>query len=57
MIYGGTQDNATVYGPPKEFNPAIPDHWKYIWIDPWDGGDGCVTQVDPEDDNTVYYSS
>jgi len=57
MIYGGTQDNATVYGPPKEFNPRIPDPWKYIWIDPWDGGDGCVTQVDPEDDNTVYYSS
>ena len=57
MIYGGTQDNATVYGPPKEFNPKIPDPWKYVWIDPWDGGDGCVTQVDPEDDNTVYYSS
>ena len=31
--------------------------WKYLWIDPWDGGDGCVTQVDPEDDNTVYYSA
>ena len=57
MIYGGTQDNATVYGPPKEFNPRIPDPWKYIWIDPWDGGDGCVTQIDPEDDNIVYYSS
>lgn len=57
MIYGGTQDNATVYGPPKEINPAVPDPWKYVWIDPWDGGDGCVTQVDPEDANTVYYSS
>ncbi len=57
MIYGGTQDDATVYGPPKEFNPMIPDPWKYIWIDPWDGGDGCVTQVDPEDEHTVYYSS
>ena len=57
MIYGGTQDNATVSGPPKEINPKIPDPWKYIWIDPWDGGDGCVTQVDPEDDNIVYYSS
>jgi photosystem II stability/assembly factor-like uncharacterized protein len=57
MIYGGTQDNATVYGPPKEMNPAIPDPWKYIWIDPWDGGDGCVTQVDPDNDNIVYYSS
>lgn len=57
IVYGGTQDNATVYGPPKEFNPKIPDPWKYIWIDPWDGGDGCVTQVDPEDANTIYYSS
>lgn len=57
IIFGGTQDNATVYGPPKEFNPRIPDPWKYIWIDPWDGGDGCVSQVDPEDNNIVYYSS
>lgn len=57
IIYGGTQDNATVSGPPKEINYKIPDQWKYIWIDPWDGGDGCVTQVDPEDGNTVYYSA
>jgi len=57
MIYGGTQDNATVFGPPKEINTRYPDLWKYIWIDPWDGGDGCVTQVDPEDDNIVYYSA
>ena len=56
-IYGGTQDNATVFGPAKEINTDFPDTWKYIWIDPWDGGDGCVTQVDPEDNNTVYYSS
>ncbi len=57
LIYGGTQDNATVYGPTLEINPKIKDPWKYIWIDPWDGGDGCVTQVDPDDDNIVYYSS
>lgn len=56
-IYGGTQDNATVFGPPKELNFSAPDPWKYLWIDPWDGGDGCVTQVDPEDNNTVYYSA
>jgi Sortilin, neurotensin receptor 3, len=56
-IYGGTQDNATVFGPAKEINTDFPDTWKYIWIDPWDGGDGCVTQVDPEDNNIVYYSS
>jgi hypothetical protein len=46
-----------VFGPPKEINTRFPDLWKYIWIDPWDGGDGCVTQVDPEDDNIVYYSA
>lgn len=56
VIYGGTQDDATVYGPPKEIKPHFPDTWKYLWIDPWDGGDGCVSQIDPEDDNTVYYS-
>jgi photosystem II stability/assembly factor-like uncharacterized protein len=57
IIYGGTQDNATVYGPPKEINSLAPDLWKYLWIDPWDGGDGCVTHVDPDDDNIVYYSA
>jgi photosystem II stability/assembly factor-like uncharacterized protein len=56
IIYGGTQDDATVFGPPDEIKPNFPDTWKYLWIDPWDGGDGCVTQVDPEDDNIVYYS-
>jgi photosystem II stability/assembly factor-like uncharacterized protein len=56
LIYGGTQDNATVYGPPKEINTRFPDPWKYVWIDPWDGGDGCVTQIDPEDKSIIYYS-
>ena len=55
-IYGGTQDDATVYGPAKELNTNFNDPWKYLWIDPWDGGDGCVTQVDPTDKNIVYYS-
>jgi photosystem II stability/assembly factor-like uncharacterized protein len=57
LIYGGTQDDATVYGPAKEPDPLHPDQWKYLWIDPWDGGDGCVSMIDPEDDNTVYYSA
>jgi len=56
LIYGGTQDDATVFGQPKEIAPNLPDSWQYLWIDPWDGGDGCVTQVDPEDTNTIYYS-
>jgi len=56
-VYGGTQDDATVYGPYDEWNPSFPDKWKYIWIDAWGGGDGCITQVDQEDPNTVYFSS
>ena len=56
LIYGGTQDDATVFGPPKEINTNFPDPWQYLWIDPWDGGDGCVTQVDPKDSNIIYYS-
>lgn len=55
-IYGGTQDDATVSGPPKELNTRFPDPWKYVWIDAWDGGDGCVTAVDPVDRNIIYYS-
>lgn len=56
-IYGGTQDDATVYGPAKEWNPKYADQWKYLWVDPWSGGYGCITQVDPKDPNTVYFSS
>ncbi len=57
FIYGGVQDDATVFGPSTEWNPSFPDPWKYLWIDAWNGGDGCVTQVDPKDPNTVYFSS
>ncbi|MGM0573289.1 MAG: VPS10 domain-containing protein [Bacteroidota bacterium] len=55
-VYGGTQDDASVYGPPKEWNPSLPDGWKYVWLDAWSGGDGCMTFPDPEDPNTVYFS-
>ena len=40
IIYGGTQDDATVYGPAVEWNNLYIDKWKYLWIDAWDGGDG-----------------
>jgi len=56
-VYGGTQDDATVSGPAQEWNQKYWDEWEYVWIDPWSGGDGCVTQVDPADPNTVYFSS
>ena len=55
-IYGGVQDDATVYGPAREWNQSRTDVWRYLWIDPWSGGDGCVTEVDPDDPNTVYFS-
>lgn len=56
LIYGGTQDDATAYGPPKEYNSKFDDPWKYLWVDAWSGGDGCVTLLDQEDKNTVYFS-
>ena len=55
-IYGGTQDDATVYGPAMEWDQRYNDNWKYLWIDAWSGGDGCITIVDPNDKNTVYFS-
>jgi len=57
LVYGGTQDDASVMGPAEEWNYKYWDGWEYIWVDPWSGGDGCVTQVDPGDPNTVYFSS
>ncbi len=56
-VYGGTQDDSSVYGPAKEWNPVYADGWKYVWLDAWSGGDGCVTIPDPENPNTVYFSS
>ena len=56
-IYAGAQDNATVYGRPFELGRSRTEPWKYLWIDPWNGGDGCITQVDPTDSNTVYWSA
>ena len=55
-IYGGTQDDATVYGFAQEYNSEFDDPWKYLWIDAWSGGDGCITLVDPNDENTIYFS-
>jgi photosystem II stability/assembly factor-like uncharacterized protein len=55
-IFGGTQDDATVFGSAEEYKPAAPDPWQYLWIDAWSGGDGCVTQLDPDDPNTIYFS-
>ncbi len=57
FVYGGTQDDSSVYGPAKEWNPKFQDEWKYVWLDAWAGGDGCYTMADPLDPNIVYTSS
>ncbi|MBS3819643.1 hypothetical protein KGY73_09105 [bacterium] len=56
-VYGGTQDDSSVYGPSKEWNPLYPDGWDYVWLDAWSGGDGCYTVPDPVCPETVYFSS
>jgi hypothetical protein len=56
-VYAGAQDDASVVGPAREWNPRFPDGWKYIWLDAWSGGDGCYTMPDPQDPNTIYFSS
>ena len=56
-VYGGTQDDSSVYGPAKEWNPKYQDEWRYVWLDAWAGGDGCYTMADPLDSNIVYTSS
>jgi photosystem II stability/assembly factor-like uncharacterized protein len=56
-VYGGVQDDSSVYGPAKEWNPKYADDWLYVWLDAWAGGDGCYTMADPVDPNIVYFSS
>ncbi len=57
FVYGGTQDDSSVYGPAREWNPKYQDEWQYVWLDAWAGGDGCYTMADPLDPNIVYTSS
>jgi len=56
FIYGGTQDNAALFGPADRLpEDGIDDPWRYVWIDLWGGGDSYVTAVDPTDPNTIYF--
>ena len=57
LIYGGTQDDSSVYGPVRELHFPFPNGWKYVWLDAWSGGDGCYTFPDPKDPETTYFSS
>ncbi len=60
-IYGGTQDDAALYGPSTHNledrlnKHGVEDPWKHIYLDRWGGGDSYFTEVDPTDPNTIYY--
>ncbi len=55
-IYGGTQDNASLYGPSTHnMENAVTDPWENVYLDKWTGGDGFSTLKDPTDENIVYY--
>lgn len=55
-LYGGTQDNAAVYGPSTaRVEDAQDDPWRFVYLDRWTGGDSYVTIPDPTDPRIVYY--
>lgn len=55
QIWGGTQDNASLYGPSTHVvGRALEDPWKHVFLDRWGGGDGFVTLPDPTDRDVVY---
>ncbi len=58
VAFAGTQDNSGIFGPIKLGSPIDgPVDWKYVWLDPWSGGDGFITIPDPSDPGSVYYES
>ncbi len=55
-IFGGTQDNAALFGPgDRRLEDGIADGWRNVWIDLWGGGDSYDTIGDPLDPDIVYY--
>lgn len=55
-VWGGTQDNASLSAPlGAGLDRLRSDAWEYVYLDPWDGGDGFATFPDPSGDGTVYY--
>ncbi len=60
-IYGGTQDNAALYGPSKHnvedrlTKYGVEDPWKHVYLDRWGGGDSYFTYRDPVDHDIIYY--
>ncbi len=55
-IFGGTQDNAALYGPSHiSIGEAVWDPWENVYLDQWTGGDSFDTYLDPTDPSLVYY--
>ena len=55
-IWGGTQDNASLVAPSTaKLVDERSDDWRYVFLDPWDGGDGFATFPDPSGDGSEYY--
>ncbi|MFO7893690.1 MAG: hypothetical protein R6U63_08150 [Longimicrobiales bacterium] len=55
-IYGGTQDNAALYGPSHlALDSMLNDPWENVYLDRWTGGDSFDTYLDPTDPRFVYY--
>lgn len=56
LIYGGTQDNAALYGPSDvPLADTAADLWRHVYLDQWTGGDSFTTLPDPTDASVVYY--
>lgn len=57
-IYGGTQDDAALYGPSTytvDDTRNENEPWKHVYLDQWTGGDSFVTLPDPADPRYIYY--
>ncbi|UCE41436.1 MAG: hypothetical protein JSV17_00125 [Candidatus Aminicenantes bacterium] len=60
-IYGGTQDNAALFGPSTHnvedrlTKYGVEDPWKHVYLDRWGGGDSYFTYRDPVDHDIIYY--
>jgi photosystem II stability/assembly factor-like uncharacterized protein len=55
-IFGGTQDNAALYGPGNlAVGDVLNDPWENVYLDQWTGGDSFDTYLDPTDERFVYY--
>ncbi|MCB9881173.1 MAG: hypothetical protein H6834_05235 [Planctomycetes bacterium] len=57
LVYGGTQDTSSVFGPLRPLATNRDRDWRYVWLDPWSGGDGFLTYADPSAPGFAYYES